>query len=111
MENDNTIDELTRRMEEMQEEIASLRAQLHEKETAPGKLPDMAHIKSMFEEGFGKLSDALRPLADETERRVGEKIAVHPFTAVMVALGAGLVIGKLVDAALRNPYRAPETKE
>lgn len=113
MESNYMTEDMAARMEEMKAEIAALKELLAEKkDEAVSRIPD---IKSMVEEGFAKVSDAIRPLAEEANRRIGnptkeavsrveEKIAVHPFAAVMIALGAGLVVGKMLDIATRPVY-------
>jgi ElaB/YqjD/DUF883 family membrane-anchored ribosome-binding protein len=99
------------RIEEMKAEIAALRIMLAEKREKPAdKAPE---IRSMLEDGFAKVSDAIRPLAREVSRGIGrparsvvtnieEKIALNPLAAIMVALGAGLVVGKALDIAARH---------
>lgn len=96
------------RMESMQREIEELKAALAEKELASGKSADMSKIKCMFEEGFSKIIDALRPVLDGANQKLSEpakaaatkieeKIVVNPFTAVMLALGLGFLLGKTID--------------
>ena len=104
MESSQITAEIAHKIQEMQSEISSLRAQLAEK-AETGKASD---IKAMFEEGFAKLHEAVEPIVKRANDKIGEptrevvarmeeKIAIHPFAAVMIALGAGLIVGKLLD--------------
>lgn len=119
MEGSYTNEEIMRRMEEMRDEIATLKAALAAKasetsETAETEraAPDMRGVRHMFEEGFERMSEALRPLVEEADRKIGgsarhivaqteEHIGARPFTSVALALGAGLLIGRLLDARTR----------
>ena len=105
MESSQITAEIAQKIHEMQDEISSLRAQLAEKADT-GKASD---IKTMFEEGFAKLHEAVEPIVKRANAKIGdptreavahmeEKISIHPFAAVMIALGAGLIVGKLLDA-------------
>jgi ElaB/YqjD/DUF883 family membrane-anchored ribosome-binding protein len=110
MEDNHMMENMAIRIEEMKAEIAALRIMLAEKrEKSSDRSPE---IRSMLEDGFAKVSDAIRPLAREAGRRIGrparsvvtnieEKIALHPLAAIMIALGAGLVAGKALDIAAR----------
>ena len=104
MENSQITAEIAHKIQEMQDEISSLRAQLAEKMDTGGA----SDVKTMFEEGFAKLHEAVEPIVKRANVRIGdptreavarveEKISIHPFAAVMIALGAGLVVGKLLD--------------
>lgn len=109
----NCDDHLSLHIAELKEEIATLKAKLHEKEKrVEGHIPE---IKEMIEEGFEKVSDAVRPFAKEAEHAIAEptkeimslieeRINARPFTAMLVALGAGFVIGRLLDVTTRYPY-------
>jgi ElaB/YqjD/DUF883 family membrane-anchored ribosome-binding protein len=110
MEDSRMMEDMAIRIEEMRAEIAALRIMLGEKRNEPAS--KTADIRSMLEDGFARVSDAIRPLAQEAGRRIGkparnvvtnieEKIALHPLTAIMIALGAGLVAGKALDIATR----------
>jgi ElaB/YqjD/DUF883 family membrane-anchored ribosome-binding protein len=111
MESSSMTKDMEIRIDEMRAEIAALRTMLEEKREKPAdKTTD---IRSMLEEGFARVSDAIKPLAQEAGRRIGvparspvmtveEKIALHPFAAVMAALGAGFVVGKAIEIAARR---------
>ena len=116
MEKKMTTDEMQELIAEMKEEILQLKDQLAKtvKEEAK-ELTGTSDVRTMFEDGFAKLSDALRPLAEQANQKFGEpakemverveeKISVHPFTAMTVALGVGVVVGKLLDIASRPTY-------
>ena len=104
------------RMECMQREIEELKAALASKDPSPQKAVDMSKIKCMFDEGFSKIVEALRPVLDSANQKISEpakaaatkleeKIAVNPFTAVMMALGVGFLLGKTIDIiSSRNSY-------
>ena len=108
MENSQITADIGRKMHEMQDEISKLKSQLEAKEKEiADKAPD---LKCMFEEGFAKLHEAVKPLVDKANIKIGEptkeavarmeeKISIHPFAAVMIALGAGLIVGKLLDGS------------
>lgn len=112
-DNDFRMEEIMERFENMKAEIASLKDTLVEKEASVAKnMPDMGKIKSLFEDAFAKLVETIRPVLDGANRsisepakavasKVEEKIIIHPFTAVMIALGAGIVIGKTINIVSR----------
>ena len=117
MESNYTPEDMAAHMEEMKEEIAALKQLLAEKrDEAADRGRDMKHdIRAMVEEGFAKVSDAIRPFAEKAGHRIAdptkdvvarveEKIVIHPIAAVMIALGAGLVVGKMIDVATRPVY-------
>lgn len=112
-DNDFRMEEIMERFENMKAEIASLKDTLVEREASVAKnMPDMGKIKSLFEDAFAKLIETIRPVLDGANRsisepakavasKVEEKIIIHPFTAVMIALGAGIVIGKTINIVSR----------
>lgn len=112
-DNDFRMEEIMERFENMKAEIASLKDNLVEREASVAKnMPDMGKIKSLFEDAFAKLIETIRPVLDGANRsisepakavasKVEEKIIIHPFTAVMIALGAGIVIGKTINIVSR----------
>ncbi len=121
-EKDFAMEAIVERMEEMKLEIAALKEALTEKAEKEleggahfGHGPhgiDLGKIKCMIEEGFEKVTETLRPLVESAGRRISEptraavaraeeKIAVNPFAAVAVALGAGFVLGKICTMATR----------
>lgn len=109
-------EEMKQAMETMREEIASLKEALAEKERAIASHgPDMTKVKAMLDEGYAKVVEAVRPLLDEAESKLGEptrravhraeeKITMHPFTAIMIALGTGFVAGKALDLVNRATW-------
>jgi ElaB/YqjD/DUF883 family membrane-anchored ribosome-binding protein len=115
MDGDIKIEDLIQRIDSMQEEIASLR------ESIDGRTPenrsfDIDRIKSLLQDGFSKITEAVGPAMDGVKVKlaspakavatsVEEKIAAHPLTSVAIALGAGLVIGKAVSSACRCTRR------
>lgn len=117
-EKDFAMEAIVERMEEMKLEIASIKEAMTANEDAPkATCPtiDFSKIRSMLEEGFEKVADALRPLAERADRNIGkparavvekaeEKIVVNPFAAVAIALGAGLIIGKLISMSCPFSY-------
>ena len=104
-----TQEELAASVEAMKAEIAELKDALAEKEhQVMKKMPDMEKVKATFREGYNKISEAVKPILDQADVKLGEpareamhkvekNITVHPLASVAVALGAGLVIGKLLD--------------
>lgn len=112
-DNDFRMEEIMERFENMKAEIASLKDTLVEREASVAKnMPDMGKIKSLFEDAFAKLIETIRPVLDGANRsisepakavasKVEEKIIIHPFTAVLIALGAGIVIGKTINIVSR----------
>lgn len=122
-EKDFAMEAIVERMEEMKLEIAALKEALAQKAEDIAEEGgehfrhgvhsiDLGKIRSMLEEGFEKVTETLRPLVETAGRRISgptraavakaeEKIVVNPFTAVVVALGAGYVIGKICTMATR----------
>jgi ElaB/YqjD/DUF883 family membrane-anchored ribosome-binding protein len=108
VENDIRIEELVLLVENMRDEIAALKESVAREEAAAERRgPDMAKIKSFLDDGFAKVSEALRPAVEKAKEKIGkpagdtvnaleEKIAAHPFASVGVALAAGFVAGKAV---------------
>ncbi len=95
-------------IEEMKREISSLKEQLEEKrrEIARQTGPELSHVKEMIEEGLAKVAETVKPVMGEANRKIAEptvaavrtlekSIAAHPFAAILIAAGAGLVIGKV----------------
>ncbi|MDR3332475.1 MAG: hypothetical protein LBT08_07590 [Synergistaceae bacterium] len=93
-------------MEEIEREIRALRAALSELE-ADGRKSDMAGVKTAFEDGFSRITEALRPLAGEkvagpvmdAVKRLETKVASHPLTCVAIAIASGFVLGRIIDIA------------
>ena len=118
MDNSQITADIARKIQDMQDEISSLKAQLADRAAeAEDKAPD---LRTLFEEGFAKLHEAVRPIAERAHARIGEpardavarveeKISIHPFAAIMMALGAGLVVGRLLDAGPHYHDRNPRT--
>lgn len=121
-EKDFAMDAIVERMEEMKLEIAALKEALAEKAEAAEKCEpeengfqhlDLHKIKGMLEEGFEKLNAALHPLLEKTGQKISEptraavakveeKISVKPLTAVVIALGAGFILGKMCALAAHH---------
>ncbi|MDR1515152.1 MAG: hypothetical protein LBS45_05605 [Synergistaceae bacterium] len=106
MESNARIEELFSLVEGLREEIADLREKIAE-DRREDSVPDMAKIKSFLEDGFTRVNEALRPVAEKVSDKIGkpardavnvieEKIAAHPFAAVGAAVATGFVIGKAV---------------
>lgn len=120
-EKDFAMDAIVERMEEMKLEIAALKealaAKTEETEGKECRRPDLGKIGDMLEEGFGKVTETLKPLLERAGHKIydptraavakaEEKVAVNPLLAVAVALGAGFVIGKIC-AMTTQYYHCP----
>jgi ElaB/YqjD/DUF883 family membrane-anchored ribosome-binding protein len=115
VENDVRIEELVLLVENMREEIAALKESVAKEETTERRGPDMTKIKSFLDDGFAKVSEALRPAVEKAREKIGkpagdtvnaleEKIAAHPFASVGIALAAGFVAGKAVGFFISGRY-------
>ena len=114
MENDYTR-ELEERLAALTAEVSELKEKLENKSAGEGVHYDFSRIKALFDDGMGKLMEALKPIAAKANSRIAEpakavvhkteeKVANNPFTAIMIALSAGVIIGKVLDICCRD-YR------
>jgi len=98
------------RVAELEAEIATLKDALAaQQESAPKKYVDFEKIKSAVDAGSQKVIEAIKPIVAKYEEpsraavaKVGGKVADNPFLSVVVAFGAGIVIGKLLDLCCRG---------
>lgn len=122
MEQAQMANDMAEQMETMKREIKSLREKLAEKEAKViNNNPDLGKIKEMLEEGFAKVTDAVRPVIEAANHKIGEPakavasrvedhIVVHPFMSIVCALGAGLIIGKLMSVAESGYVRPHDSR-
>jgi len=89
--------EKTNKIDELENEIKSLKCALVERTKAAQKKAtiDVGKIAAELNEGAGKLIDAAQPQVKEVADRAGKKISEHPFVSVTAALAAGILIAGL----------------
>jgi ElaB/YqjD/DUF883 family membrane-anchored ribosome-binding protein len=110
------IAELESVIEIMRAEIAALREIIAENNEEENRGIEMAGIKSLMEDGFSRISEAIRPVMEKLNVKLGkpagdavnsleEKIAEHPFKSVTIALVTGFAIGKAVGFFISRSLR------
>ena len=67
-------------------------------------------IKNTFDDGAKSLLAAVKPVLEKYEEpgrvaveKVGTRVSDNPFLSVVIAFGAGIVIGKLLDYSCWRP--------
>jgi ElaB/YqjD/DUF883 family membrane-anchored ribosome-binding protein len=90
-------------MEEMAREIRSLKEALAERDGERAReSADADGVRSMLDEGFSKIMEAVRPYAASVSVKdavsdIGERIREHPLASVSIALASGFLIGRIAD--------------
>lgn len=91
---------------ELKAEIEALKCAITEQqEKAEAKrIIDFNKVKSTLDDGAKTLLAAVKPVIQKYEEpgraavnKVGARVSDNPFLSVVVAFGAGIVIGKLLD--------------
>ena len=91
---------------ELKAEIEALKwAIAEQQEKAEAKrIIDLNKIKGTLDEGAKSLLAAVKPVIEKYEEpgraavaKVGTRVSDNPFLSVVIAFGAGIVIGKLLD--------------
>ena len=98
------------RVAELEAEIATLKDALAaQQESGQKKYFDLEKIKNAVDAGSQKVLEAIKPIVSKYEEpsraavaRVGGKVSDNPFLSVVVAFGAGIVIGKILDCCCRS---------
>ena len=72
---------------------------------------DIEKIRSAIDDGTKSVIEAIKPVVEKYEEpsraavaRVGGKVSDNPFLSVVVAFGAGIVIGKILDCCCCRDY-------
>jgi len=95
----------------LEAEIAELKKDLEDLREAAGKkrVLDFDSVKSAIDEGARGVIKAIKPMLEKYEEpskaavaKVGGKVSDNPFLSVIVAFGAGIVIGKILDSCCRG---------
>jgi len=93
-------------IEELESQIADLKEEIAEQhETAEEKrVIDFTKIKGAIDDSARGVIDTIKPYIEKYQQpgkeavaKVGEKVSDNPFLSVVIAFGAGIVIGKLLD--------------
>jgi len=91
---------------ELESEVGSLKEALaeHEETTEAKRIIDFAKLKDAISASAKEIIDAIKPVIEKYEEpgkaavsKVERKVADNPFLSVVLAFGAGIVIGKLLD--------------
>lgn len=99
------------RVVDLEAEVEALKGALEEQQqTAETKrLIDFAKVKGAVDEGAKKVLEAIKPVIEKYEEpsraavaKVGGKVSDNPFLSVIVAFGAGIIIGKVLDCCCRH---------
>ena len=98
------------RIAELEAEIATLKDALAaQQESSPKKYVDLEKIKNAVDASSQKVIEAIKPILAKYEEpgraaaaKVGGKVSENPFLSVVVAFGAGIMIGKLLDLCCRG---------
>lgn len=98
------------RIIELEAEVAALKDALAaQQEAGAKKYFDLDKVRTAIDEGTRNVIDAVKPLVEKYEEpsraaveKVGGKVSDNPFLSVVVAFGAGIVIGKILDCCCRG---------
>ncbi len=91
---------------ELKTEIEALKCAIAEQqeEAEAKRTIDFNKVKSTLDDGAKSLLAAIRPVIDKYEEpgraavaKVSNRVSDNPFLSVIIAFGAGIVIGKLLD--------------
>ena len=91
---------------ELKAEIEALKCAIAEQqEKAEAKrIIDFNKVKNTLDDGAKSLLAAVKPVIEKYEEpgraavaKVGTRVSDNPFLSVVIAFGAGIVIGKLLD--------------
>ena len=97
---------------ELKTEIEALKCAIAEQqEKAEAKrVIDFNKVKSTLDDGAKTLLAAVKPVIEKYEEpgraavaKVGTRVSDNPFLSVVIAFGAGIVIGKLLDYCCWRP--------
>lgn len=102
------------RIIELEAEVAALKdalAQQQDGAYGTRKYFDVDKIKNAIDEGTKSVIEAVKPVVEKYEEpskaavaKVGGKLSDNPFLSVVVAFGAGIVIGKILDCCCCRDY-------
>lgn len=100
------------RIIELEAEVAALKDALaaqQDNAVNTRKYFDIDKIRSAIDDGTKSVIEAIKPVVEKYEEpsraavaRVGGKVSDNPFLSVVVAFGAGIVIGKILDCCCRG---------
>lgn len=104
-------DKANERIEELEAELADLKEVLegYKEEAEDAVETKIEKVRSVLEAKADDLMASVKPVLDKYEEsgkaavgKVGDKVADNPFMSVVVAFGAGIVIGKLLDMCCKE---------
>jgi ElaB/YqjD/DUF883 family membrane-anchored ribosome-binding protein len=115
MDNFPEDENATMSMDEMAREIRALKAALAKRGSGLG-LVDADGVKSMLDDCFQKITEAIRPSeihgsVKDVMDKMSESISAHPLASISIALASGFFIGRALDRLLLGQRRESRGKE
>jgi ElaB/YqjD/DUF883 family membrane-anchored ribosome-binding protein len=94
------------KMMELESEVETLKETIaeHEEKAEAKRMVDFVKLKDAINSSAKEVLDAIKPVIEKYEEpgraavsKVERRVADNPFLSVVIAFGAGIVIGKLLD--------------
>ncbi len=91
---------------ELETEIEALKSALaeHEETSEAKRVIDFAKLKNAISDSAKDVLDTIKPVIEKFEEpsraavaKVGNRVSDNPFLSIIIAFGAGIVIGKILD--------------